>query len=234
MLLAYVDESYTRDRYYMAALLVPDHQAVSLARALDEVVVEASRVYGITPSAELHGTDLLHGNRDWEPIKKMPRARIGVYHAAFQAIADHEVAIILRGVCSDLLRRRYATPYPPHQHVLAHLLERVDDYAKAVDQHVLVIADEVGQQGEYRQDLRTYQTVGTNGWRARRLEQIVDTLHFTPSHSSRLIQAADLLAFLHHRIQAVAPQDERAMRANEALWQRIAGRIVHQHCWTPR
>lgn len=233
MLLAYVDESYTRDRYYMAALLIPGHQAIPLTDALDEVVAAAGQAYGIAPSAELHGTDLLHGNRDWEPIKKMPRARIGIYHAGFQAIADHEVAVILRGLCSDLLRQRYATPYPPHQHVLAHLLERVDDYARVRDEHVLVIADEVGQQGEYRQDLRKYQTVGTNGWRARKLERIVDTLHFAPSHTSRLLQAADLLVFLHHRIQAVPTKDERAQRANAALWERVASRIVHQHCWRP-
>ncbi|GLX02274.1 hypothetical protein [Microtetraspora sp. NBRC 16547] len=101
----------------MAALLVPDHQAISLTRALDDVVADAADAYGVTPSAELHGTDLLHGNRDWEPLKKMPRARIGVYHAAFQAIGGHEVAVILRGVCTDLLRQRYATPYAPHQDV---------------------------------------------------------------------------------------------------------------------
>ncbi|MBD3148275.1 hypothetical protein [Microbispora bryophytorum] len=36
--------------------------------------------------------DLLHGNRGWEPIVRMPRVMIGVYHAAFLAIADHEAA----------------------------------------------------------------------------------------------------------------------------------------------
>ncbi|MGI5157275.1 hypothetical protein [Microbispora sp. CA-102843] len=92
MLLAFVDESYTRDRYSLFALLVPDVQAISLTRALDEVVASAAQAYGVVPPAKLHGTDLLHGNRGWEPIVKMPRAAIGVYHAAFLAIADHEVA----------------------------------------------------------------------------------------------------------------------------------------------
>lgn len=92
MLLAYVDESYTRDRYYLVALLVPNDQAIFLTRALDKVVAGTARTYGVVPPAELHGTDLLHGNRGWEPIAKIPRAGIGVYHAAFPAIADDEVA----------------------------------------------------------------------------------------------------------------------------------------------
>ncbi|MEU8275298.1 hypothetical protein ACFYOK_26970 [Microbispora bryophytorum] len=88
MLLAYVDESYTRDRYSMVALLLPNVPA----RALGEVVARAAQAYGVVPPPELHGTDLLHGNRGWEPIVKMPRAAIGVYHAAFLSIADPEVA----------------------------------------------------------------------------------------------------------------------------------------------
>lgn len=39
----------------------------------------------------MHGTDLLHSDRGWEPIVKMPRATIGVYRAGFLVIADHEV-----------------------------------------------------------------------------------------------------------------------------------------------
>lgn len=56
VLLAYLDESYTRDRYYIAALVVPDDQANSLTRALDNVVEKAMFDYGNLPhSAELHG-----------------------------------------------------------------------------------------------------------------------------------------------------------------------------------
>ncbi|MEN3541160.1 hypothetical protein AAH991_39025 [Microbispora sp. ZYX-F-249] len=91
MLLAYVDESYTRDRYSMVALPVPDDRTISLTCALDEVVTGAAQAYGVVPLAELHGTDLLHGNRGWEPSVKMLRAAIGVYHAVFLAIPDHEV-----------------------------------------------------------------------------------------------------------------------------------------------
>ena len=52
----------------------------------------AGKAYEVVPPAELHGPDLLHGNRGGEPTVKMPQAAIGVYHAAFPAIADNKVA----------------------------------------------------------------------------------------------------------------------------------------------
>ncbi|GGO10755.1 hypothetical protein [Microbispora bryophytorum] len=92
MLLAYADESLTCDRYSMVALLAPKDQAIFLTRTLDEVVAGAAQAYGVVPPAQLHDMDLSHGNRGWEPIVKTRRVMIGVYHAAFLAIADYEAA----------------------------------------------------------------------------------------------------------------------------------------------
>ncbi|MEU7890658.1 hypothetical protein AB0B54_34585 [Microbispora bryophytorum] len=72
-----MDESYTRDRYYTAALLVPRLPG-DLSDPRPGWSGNAAQAYGVAPSAEVHGTDLLHGSRGWEPIKKMPRIRIGV------------------------------------------------------------------------------------------------------------------------------------------------------------
>lgn len=65
--------------------------------------------------AELHGYDLFQGKGDWEPIKLMPRARIGVYDQALRAMADHDVTVIIRGVMTQRLRNRYGDrAWHPH------------------------------------------------------------------------------------------------------------------------
>src|SRR5947207_11928849 len=62
VLLAYLDESHTKERYFIAALLVPEQEANSLTNALDDVVEKAMQEYGgILPSAELHGYDIVAG-----------------------------------------------------------------------------------------------------------------------------------------------------------------------------
>ena len=234
MLLTYLDESYTTERYLIAALMVPDAQARSLTAALDKVVEDAAWDYPVSTEAELHAHDIFAGKGDWQRMAKMIRARIGVYDKAFQAIADHDVTVIIRSVNIPGLDRRYPSGHDhPHSVVLTHLIERVDEYAAYVGERALVIADEVSGQDDYRRDLWRYQRSRTWGYRAHQINNVVDTIHFAPSSSSRLVQAADLVAFLARRIEAHVETDQRAKRANDALWARIEPRIHHQWCWWP-
>lgn len=118
--------------------------------------------------------------------------------------------------------------------VLGQLLERVDEWVARRDEHALVIADEVvAQPGLYRAVLSLYQQHGLWGESTRKLIHIGDTLHFAPSAASRLVQAADLIAFLYRRIETQTAPDERARRANNALWERVGSRVVSATCWTP-
>jgi Protein of unknown function (DUF3800) len=202
VLLAYLDESFSKDWYFMAALLCDGEGAQAIGAGLDAVVQKAVGAYGVADDAELHGYELFQGEGWWSTVK--PRARIGVYNQAFQVIADNSKA-----------------------------LERTNDYCKSHGQHVLAIADEVGEQAVHRLQLARYRKQGTDGYRSRRLTQFVDTLHFAPSHASRLIQAIDLVTFLYRRMATHTEADPRASRANTALWARVTPLIAHQHCWYP-
>jgi len=61
----------------------------------------------------------------------------------------------------------------------------------------------------------------------------VDTLHFAPSVASRLVQAADLVVYLHARRMSGQVTDARALRANAMLWSHVEANVVHLHCWSP-
>ncbi|GAB1646860.1 DUF3800 domain-containing protein [Krasilnikovia sp. MM14-A1259] len=231
MLLAYVDESYSRDWYYMAAMLCDGPGAQAITSALDAAVDKAVKGFGVPEVAELHGYELFNGTGWWKGVPV--RARIGVYNEAFAAIGEHCTGLVLRGMNVAGQRSRYVSPDPPHQVVLQHLLERVDEYASNRGKHVLVIADEVGEQSKHRADLQRYLRRGTAGYRSRRLTHIVDTMHFAPSSASRLVQAIDLVVFLYRRRQSHTETDERASRANAQLWARVEPKVVHRHCWYP-
>ncbi|WP_074310103.1 DUF3800 domain-containing protein [Micromonospora cremea] len=152
MLLTYVDESFTASVYWIGALMVPDAVAIPLSEALDQVVTDAVKAYGVPVDAELHGYDIFHGRKAWRGVP--PRARIAVYRAAMAAIgAQDEVAIILRGVKREQLNKRYTYPRPAHEVVLSHVLERIDGYATSREEYALVIADELHDQAAHRADL---------------------------------------------------------------------------------
>ncbi|MFF0062703.1 DUF3800 domain-containing protein [Streptomyces sp. NPDC005279] len=235
MLLTYVDESHSSEVYFLGAVLCPETEAISLTAALDEVVWKAIGAYGrMTPETELHGYDIFHAKRDWKHLSHMPRARIGVYADALQVIADHDVKIILTGVDLVGLQRRYGDNHDhPHSIALTHLLERVDEFAERSGELTLVIADECEGQDGYRRELRQYRTAGTWGYKARKINTVVDTMHFASSAASRLLQAVDLVTFLYHRIHIGADNDPRAKKANDQLWVRVTPRVVHQRVWYP-
>lgn len=230
VLLTYVDESFTARVYWIGALLVPDTVAIPLSQALDQVVEAATKTYDVPDGAELHGYDIFHGRSRWRFAP--PRARIAVYKEAMRAIGAHDVTIILRGVRRLGLQQRYSASRPAHEVVLSHLLERVDGYAAMRQEYALVIADEIHNQADHRADLTRYRVSGTGGYRSRKLTRIVDTLHFAPSHASRLVQAVDLVTFLWQRLDLPAT-DPRVAAINHQLWELVQPRLYHGWCWDP-
>lgn len=231
MLLAYVDESYTEDWYTMAALVVDGPAAVSLTEALDQVAAGAAKAYDVGPDIELHGFEIFQRGGRWGRVP--PRARVGVFDDVIDAVASRDLLVITRAIDLVGQKARYAVPEHPHSVVLQHLLERIDDCVAHLGDYALVIADEVGGQAKHRADLSRYKGVGTTGYRQRRLTRIVDTLHFAPSHASRLVQAVDVVAFLYRRAFTHVEGDERARKAKVAMWERLKPRIHHDLCWFP-
>jgi Protein of unknown function (DUF3800) len=235
VLLAYVDESYTKERYYLAAVLVSDQAAASLTKALDAVVSETAWAYPrqLLPSAELHAYDLVAGSHDWKNLRTELRVRIGVYQRALLAIASHDAKIILRGVDIVGLDARHPNGHDhPHSVVLNFLLEDIDRCAGSQD-YALVIADEVAGQDSYRRELWNYQQAATWGYLSRKITRVLDTIHFAPSSASRLVQSADLVAYMHRRRATHVETDARAERAWAGMSASIAANIYANKCWFP-
>jgi hypothetical protein len=231
VLLTYIDESYTGGWFTMAALLVDGPAAVALTDELERVANAAAAAYGLLVDVELHGHEIFHAKGAWSDVPV--RARVGVFDDVIEAVAAQDVRVIARAM--DVLgqRARYTYPEPPHKVVLQHLLERVDECVTSLGEYALVIADEVEGEAGHRADLSIYREVGTKGYRSRKLTRIVDTLHFAPSHASRLVQAADVIAFLYRRTFTHQESDERSRKAKIAMWNRLRPRIYHELCWFP-
>ena len=197
-----------------------DAAAGSLSQALDDVAERARRAYLPTHPAplELHGQPLFQGTKEWEPVKHQIRALVSVYSQAMKVIGEQEVAIFLRGLDRQRHAARYATPWPAHEVVLQHLLERLDDYGRRLDERILVIADDINDPNRHRARLQDFRSTGTPGYRSSRLPFILDTLHFVPSHHSRLVQAADLVTFLHRRRKTLPSTHPGQHQAIERIW----------------
>ncbi len=235
MQLAYLDESQAPSAYYITAVVVTDADAIALASALDDVVEWAQDTYGgVRDAAELHAVDLVGGLGDWHKFRPNIPARVAVYERAIDAITAFDVRAYIRGADLAVHRGRYSAGTDIHATVLPWVLERVQADAHTRNDLALVIgiADEVKERDRYRRAVREYQRTGTWGWRSQVLDRIVDTIHFAPSHSSRLLQAADLVSYAHTQT-CRSHNDPRAQAAWDRTWATLTQHIVREStCWT--
>jgi len=228
---AYVDESSTDRHFFLGTVVVDGDCAANLEAGLDEIVAAYDGQFGLTADTELHGDELFQGEGAWREVPT--RVRINVYTRAMHVIGASGARVILRGMDCRRHRERYANPSPPHEVVLGHTLERINVLARELGNWALVLADEVHNDERHRTNFRKFRRTGTPGYRSSRLPRLIDTIHFGPSHFSRCLQAADLVTFLHRRRQTRTETDDRARRANEQIWSRIARAIAHDGYWRP-
>lgn len=235
MWFAYVDESFNDSQHWVVALLIHHLKINETQRALRQLSAETADAYDLVPGVELHGHEIFHAEGAWEPMKAQVRARIGIYAHVFEHLVSAGCRIIFRGVSKPGLERRYGGGMHPHRVTMTHLLERVDEFAQARNDHALIVADEHHEtQSALLRDLVTYQERGTWGYRGGTpLERVVDTIHFVNSATNTLVQGCDLVAFLGLRTLTHEETDPRAVAANEHLWSKIEPRISHQWCWYP-
>jgi hypothetical protein len=231
LVLAYVDESYTTDRFYLGAVIVDGAAGKQIDASLSAIMKDYEGQFGLTAATEMHGNPMFQGKGEWANVPT--RVRINMYTRAMAAVGSSGAQIILRGMNVRRQRERYVTAHPPHEVVLGHLLERVNGYARVNNSHALVLADEVHTMERHRTNFRAFRAEGTPGYRPSTLQQLIDTIHFAPSYHSRLLQAADLVTFMHRRRCTHTERDARAQVANDAIWAHVEPAIFHELCWEP-
>ena len=222
--LFYVDESRDRGKnghHFHVGLLAEGRRVAAAETALDEIVEQAWDD-GITSwNSELHGAHIFQGLKEWARGSNDQRA--AVYEAALSVVVQENIEVIARGVGLSQFEKRYPGG-DPYRWGFSNLLERLNERLHTLDAFGLVIAD---QQHEYREllqrDVADGKHFGTGGYRSQRLARVLDTAHFVDSKLSRMVQLANLAAFVLRR-RATIPT-EHDLRT-EALMARLHALVV--------
>jgi hypothetical protein len=220
--LAYLDESYNRRLFCLSALVADDATVVSLTQDLNRVV-EAVRVAGYPEVVELHGHEMLQAVESWKGVPI--RLRLNAYLMATRVVRESGAVSLFVEVerSGDL-----SDSTPSHETALRRLLQRLQGLAQSRDDRVLVLADEVHSAERHRTNFRFYRDNEDAIWPPGRLDRIVDTLYFGPSHHSRMLQVADLFTYMRLRKLTVTESDNRAQQVNDAIWANIAPTVVQE------
>lgn len=217
VLLCFVDESFKPDLYGFGAVVADARQTRELTARVQQIVSSLAE-YGVDERTEIHAHPIFHGKERWDDVP--PRVRVKVFIDVVEAVRDSGAVVLLRGVrsghhrdgcCGEDLHR-------PEHVAFQHVLQWVDRIAAERDTHALVIADERADRERHRERFAVFQAYGTPGtYMHSRLERLLDTVHFAPSHHSRMLQIADLVAFVWVRSLTVTERDLRQRRVIAAL-----------------
>lgn len=232
MLIAYLDESYTQDRYYIAAFVI-DLDDLPLLQAAIADGARYAEGFGIAPGSELHAHEIMSGKKAWAPLRGQHRAAIAIYQRALTNIAGLPGRMFVRGLDIPRLHARYKYPDPPHRIVLQHLLEEISDYGQSLGAQVLVVADEIPDQKAHKTRVETYQRLGTPGYKPNKLAHIQTPITFASSALTPGLQVADLIAYIFRRYDGHTEENTRTRVTVEALWGILAPVWGKVWVWMP-
>ncbi|HYH80248.1 MAG TPA: DUF3800 domain-containing protein [Longimicrobium sp.] len=98
---------------------------------------------------------------------------------------------------------------------------------------VLIVSDEEKEvESQVVEDLHRYKEMGTSfGYKPVDLTCIVDNVHWVKSHNSRLMQLADLCAYVCQRQARDRGKTSAAALAVMRLWESVCPRIWSGRVW---
>lgn len=237
VLIAYVDESYNdKQSFYFIGAAVAEESAWEEVdgglAALHETICAS---YGIPRDAEFHGHEIMSGTGGWSPLRGKHREANEVYRSALRVSSSAGVHYVFRGLDVRRLNARYRYPRPPHIVVMDHILERLDQYARAhSDGPLIVVADRHSMEDKVAEIFAEHQIVGTDGYRPSKLKRISAPLNFADSCQTPGLQAVDLALYVHQRCR-LFPVESRpvAQRARARLEAEIRPNATDHGIWKP-
>ncbi|MDF2146755.1 DUF3800 domain-containing protein [Knoellia sp. p5-6-4] len=208
----------------LAAVIVHEDQVQPLAASLGSL---AFRHLDYRPKGfEFHGVDLWNGKGYWAELDHAQR--LAAYEDAISVLQELELEVAYSSIHKARLHARHGGAADANAYLLAlqFLLEKIDLNGGG---NKIVVADEAKEQ-----ELRAINMVadmakaGGGEVPGRRINTMIDSLHFVSSHASPGVQLADLVAFIlqrhwyaydrHPLAQAAVQRMANVVQARRLTW----------------
>lgn len=199
VLLTYFDEVKPQEPgqpyYWLGGLMLAPEMVPILEAEVGALAVECfGEKAGLTRECEFHASDIAAGSKNFRPLRD-PVRRFAILKRLYQVIdkADGVFRVTVR-----LEVGRIADSIDIEALALMFLIEKVDYFARGRKTHALLIGDLDNERAVNRavRNLAEYRATGTDYQYGHKIENVIDTIHFSRSHHSRLLQLADAYMWL--------------------------------------
>ena len=197
MQLVYFDEvkfyANTQPFYWLAGVIVNAESIKAIEHEVDALAKECFGISTLGRETEFHAADIFHRKhnfKSWVDIEK----RMKILRS-LASIVGREEGVGRVYVQLDPARM---IGDDADNKAFMFFLERVEMYLKATKDVGLLIGDRENAKlaGIFAETLSRFREDGTPYAFGRKLDRLIDTVHFTESHLSRMLQLADVYVWL--------------------------------------
>lgn len=193
MNLVYLDEVKFQEGqqpyYWLCGLAIDDRIILEVENALSDLAEEYFGTRILRAETEFHASHIVHGKG---PYKGDPLdGRVELFKRLVNIIDDNDLGrIVIRLEPTRIMRTDIETI------AFMYFVERVDGLMRRHGSKALLIADHDKDLVTMNvANLSNFRVDGTDFEYGREINHVVDTVHHTHSHHSRLIQLADLFTY---------------------------------------
>lgn len=197
MYLLYLDESgksgptdYTQPWYVLGGMIVPEDKwraaENDLNAAIDQVVPSPR-----PDDWELHMTLIAHRKKYFTQMSEDDR--FALVDAVFDVMDWHDLRLIFVAIDKEKHQNKYAYPDPVERVAYMFMLERFNYCVGRKGEIGLVVADE--QKEVELSTRKAHSRYRRDGTGMSKIEHVIETPFFTPSHWSRPLQMIDVATY---------------------------------------
>jgi len=228
--LAYFDEVKVappgQPFHWLCAILVDANDVAAIEAEVSALAVECFGNATLTRDTEFHAAAIFNRSENFkhwtDPVK-----RVEVLKRLFRILDKHDV---IGKVYVRLDPRRMAATDNVDERAFMFFVERIDMALADRQSMGLLIGDFESDRfsSVAARNLSAYREGGTPYQFGREIKQLIDTVHFTHSHHSRLLQLADCFAW-SQQLCHTASGTATGLRAELAEWVRTETNLNGTH-----
>jgi hypothetical protein len=235
MHLIYFDESKhdpsNSPYFFFGGILISQSDAIQVEKTLAQIQYNFFGKHSLDQSTELHGVDMFNGKGNFKG--RALSERLTLFEHVLTCLKDNKVASRFIKLDVPSHRSKYKYPEPEYRLSLMLFLERCCEYLDLVDD--LGIAHGDYEQDEISRsvlDFSQFKAQGKTRYHGRPLGRLLDTVHFSHSHYSRFLQAADVVCYLCQRYESGKVRTAHHDQILNAHWNHFKGGANFSlQCW---
>ncbi|HEY4025236.1 MAG TPA: DUF3800 domain-containing protein [Candidatus Dormibacteraeota bacterium] len=223
MFLLYVDESGksglndpTQPYFVLAGVVVKNEDWRAIETAFEKAIEAIVPRPGRPPRWELHMADIANGQGHFKATPRRDRRRL--CDAVLDLIDEFDLTLIATIVDKKgMQQKREWAKRPPEDWAYEFLVERYQHLLRRRQELGIVVGDEQkGAEALNRTSHALWRRSGTSA--LRKVDRIVETVFFLPSHHSLMLQLADGVAYWCNRAMRAAA----ARKEEPPEWTRLS------------